>query len=45
MLFSRQAGYVVGIYALFQIILVIGMSLDAQEVVFIRQVMSLSESQ
>ncbi|WP_127539158.1 MFS transporter [Paenibacillus illinoisensis] len=45
MLFSRQAGYVVGIYALFQIILVIGMSLDAQEVVFIRQVMNLSESQ
>ncbi|MGG4482770.1 MFS transporter [Paenibacillus illinoisensis] len=45
MLFSRQAGYVVGTYALFQIILVIGMSLDAQEVVFIRQVMNLSESQ
>ncbi|MGF9700263.1 MULTISPECIES: MFS transporter [Paenibacillus] len=43
--FSHQSGYVVGVYALFQIILVIGMSLDAQEVVFIRQVMNLSESQ
>ncbi|MFJ2047051.1 MFS transporter [Paenibacillus taichungensis] len=43
--FSRKSGYVVGIYALFQIILVVGMSLDAQEVVFIRQVMNLPESQ
>ncbi|KAG3106707.1 hypothetical protein PC122_g239 [Phytophthora cactorum] len=41
----RKSCYVVGIYALFQIILVIGMSLDAQEVVFIRQVMNLPESQ
>jgi MFS family permease len=43
--FSRKSSYVVGIYALFQIILVVGMSLDAQEVVFIRQVMNLPESQ
>ncbi|WP_145407999.1 MFS transporter [Paenibacillus xylanexedens] len=43
--FSRKSGYVVGIYVIFQIVLVIGMSLDAQEVVFIRQVMNLSESQ
>ncbi|NEU63133.1 MFS transporter [Paenibacillus sp. ALJ109b] len=43
--FSRKSGYVVSIYALFQIILVVGMSLDAQEVVFIRQVMNLPESQ
>ncbi|SEB25624.1 MFS transporter [Paenibacillus sp. 276b] len=43
--FSRKSGYVVGIYALFQIILMVGMSLDAQEVVFIRQVMNLPESQ
>ncbi|RAW12219.1 MFS transporter [Paenibacillus taichungensis] len=43
--FSQKSGYVVGIYALFQIILVVGMSLDAQEVVFIRQVMNLPEAQ
>lgn len=43
--FSRKSGYVVSIYTLFQIILVVGMSLDAQEVVFIRQVMNLPESQ
>ncbi|MGV2885734.1 MFS transporter [Paenibacillus taichungensis] len=45
MSFSRKSGYVVSIYTLFQIILVVGMSLDAQEVVFIRQVMNLPESQ
>ncbi|MBP2002410.1 MFS family permease [Paenibacillus shirakamiensis] len=43
--FSRRATFIMTIYVLFQIIFIIGVSLDAQEVVMIRQVIGLSSAE
>ncbi|WP_211747182.1 MFS transporter [Paenibacillus sp. Marseille-Q4541] len=41
--FSRMSFYVMFVYCLYHLILLLGMALDSQEVVFIRQTLDLSE--
>ncbi|MCM3784690.1 MFS transporter [Neobacillus mesonae] len=41
--FSKSAAYVIFIYGLFHVILLLGMALDSQEVVFIRNTLSMTE--